>query len=329
MRVADTNEGLLAKLGVECVIHLVWRRLWRLSVREPASPLECVEEDLMDYVRVFIKNELHHKNKVDEGRMRLIMSISVIDQLVERVLCVDQNMAEISCWESIPSKPGMGLHDEALAKLIEGIKKIKNPVSSDVSGFDWSVRWWMLELDAHMRADLAGASGHSRYRRLLLRRAYLLSASVLMLSDGEVWAQIGPGVQKSGSYNTSSTNSRIRWFLAAVAGADRADTMGDDCVESYCEQATQRYLEMGLQLKQYDSCDLQSGVGFCGHIIRDKVELCVPERWERLAANLLQTRPATRIMRDEMLCQIRHELRHSPQLGFVEALVVQSGWLAA
>jgi hypothetical protein len=52
---------------------------------------ELVEGNFCDPVRVFIKAEPHSTNKVNQDRWRLIFAVSVVDQIIERLLCGDQN----------------------------------------------------------------------------------------------------------------------------------------------------------------------------------------------------------------------------------------------
>jgi len=268
MRVAASNALLLETIGADALVDIVVARLESIE----DAPLEAftewtagqlVDAGLVDPVRVFVKNELHSAEKVAEGRHRLIASISVVDQLVERVLNGQQNQAEIVLNEELPSKPGMGLHDEGLDRLARYIgTNFSRPVSSDISGFDWSVPQWLLDLDATVRARLAGVNGdHSMW----WRRARLLGLSRFVLSDGSSYDQVQRGLQKSGSYNTSSSNSRMRVMLGWLAGANEAVlltdlgdswvmAMGDDAVEEDVymdseEVMIKAYKRLGFRLK--------------------------------------------------------------------------------
>jgi mRNA-degrading endonuclease RelE of RelBE toxin-antitoxin system len=116
---AKTTSELISTMGETWLVDLVYYRIvllmltpaWRIR---RLSAVERVEWGLVDPVRVFVKNELHSTKKVRQGRYRLIMSISVVDQLVDRVFSTEQNSEEIRHWKHIPSKPGMGLDDEGL-----------------------------------------------------------------------------------------------------------------------------------------------------------------------------------------------------------------------
>jgi hypothetical protein len=94
-----------------------------------------------------------------------------------------------------------------------------------------------------------------------MRAAWLhcLKNSVLMTSDGMLLAQTVPGIQKSGSFNTASSNSKIRYMLAVFAGAAWAITMGDDALED-CHSDLEVYKLLGVK------CEETTELEFCSHI---------------------------------------------------------------
>lgn len=270
MRSYATNADLLQHLGAEQLAGLVYARLCAIrdAPREAfldATPSMNVQAGLMDPVRVFVKNELHSSTKVQQGRMRLIMSISVVDQLVERVLNAVQNNTEIAQYENLPSRPGMGLNDYGLALTGHRVKtKFRCPTASDVSGFDWSVPQWLIDLDSFARAELAGCSESDN---MWWRRGRLLGHAQIVLSDGTCFDQVQRGIQKSGSYNTSSGNSRMRamlaWMVAANGDPSRIDegevmAMGDDSIEEWPadfddeEDLVNAYARYGFTLKEVE-----------------------------------------------------------------------------
>lgn len=330
MRIARTNEELKTLLGPDVLCSLVYQRLcklYRWKVWDTFDPLLSAQLDLVDPVRIFVKNELHSAEKVATGRMRLISSVSSIDQMVERVLGDDQNKAEIANWATCPSKPGLGLHDDGLETIINEMKKYSDPVETDVSGWDWSVKQWMLDADALCRTLLAGSQPGSKYYDLLRSRAAMLGKSLFIQSDGTVWKQIIAGIMKSGSGWTSSSNSRIRAFLAFCAGVMRAMAMGDDALEEYLAQAKRIYEEYGLMIKDYKRSSLKDGgIEFCSIKFRDTVELSAPVKWAKLLGTLLQKTPRSTLHQEELMVAFRYDMRHSPFLEQACRLIVQSGW---
>lgn len=249
------------------------------------KPRDLVLMGLCDPIRLFVKNEPHPLNKVVEGRFRLISSVSLVDQLVERLLFGPQNEAEIALWQSVPSKPGMGLSQKwqfaALWKDLENKHKSAPAAEADISGFDWSVQRWELEADVCIRIERGNFP--ERLKRAALNRFKCFSNAVFQLSNGELIEQGLPGLMKSGSYCTSSTNSRIRCLMAEIIGAPWCIAMGDDSVEGYVEGAREKYGLLGHTCKDYIPCktdgmDLKE-VGFCSHII--SADSCYLQSWAK------------------------------------------------
>jgi len=339
MTIAKTN-GELLQSHYSLVLRLACVRLELLRTSDPVAVRECtasqlIELGLCDEVRVFVKNELHSDKKLAEGRMRIIMSISVIDQIVERVLNAAQNNAEIGEWEDVPSKPGMGLDDESLHKLRAQMHALgPNPVATDVSGFDWAVPAWLLESDTRMRIWLTGAKGS--IADLFNNRCACLLKSRFLFSNGESWDQQLPGIQKSGSYNTSSSNSRMRVMLAHMVASKFGEdgnciAMGDDAVENNFaprDSAHSRpplaplkeaYAEYGFTVKEA-SYDLE----FCAYSF--KPSGFEPVRWQKMLAGLLATSPRDDAHETELLVALAYELRHSPHKHLAMEIIRASGW---
>ncbi|APG75885.1 hypothetical protein 2 [Hubei sobemo-like virus 1] len=343
MRIAATNKELL-ELHWSLVENAAVARLQLLEEVDyedlrAMSASELVEGGYTDEVRVFVKNELHSRAKVAEGRMRLIMSVSVVDQIVERVLNSAQNQLEISKWETISSKPGMGLDDDSLFSIQEQVHKlgsgVGDPVSSDISGFDWSVPQWALDLDARVRAALSGAP---TWLRVHEKRAVCLGLSQLVFSDGVVWDQLEPGIQKSGSYNTSSTNSRIRvmlaWLVArripqsryggrdALEGGGRAMAMGDDAIETTTcmELLKPNYERLGFVLKE-----VSRDIEFCAYAF-DLAQGYRPLRVVKMVAGLLRTAVRDEQHEEELRVALEYELRHSDKQAWAKHVIRASGW---
>ncbi|UKD40723.1 P2 [Tobacco polerovirus 2] len=274
--------------------HLTFNRLQKmLEVEyEDLSAEQLVQAGLCDPIRVFVKREPHKQAKLDEGRYRLIMSVSLVDQLVARVLFQSQNKREIALWRANPSKPGFGLStDEQVLEFVQALaaqvevdpsELVTNwgeyLVPTDCSGFDWSVAEWMLYDDMIVRNKLTSDLNETTEK---LRFAWLkcISNSVLCLSDGTLLAQRIPGVQKSGSYNTSSSNSRIRVMAAYHCGADWAIAMGDDALESV-NTNLEVYKSLGFKV------EVSGQLEFCSHIFRAP-DLAIPVNERKMLYKLI------------------------------------------
>ncbi|UWX31913.1 putative P2 [Allium polerovirus A] len=256
------------------------------------APEKLVQLGLCDPIRLFVKGEPHKQSKLDEGRYRLIMSVSLVDQLVARVLFQNQNKREITLWRAVPSKPGFGLSTDG--QVLDFMQSLAHQIGvspqtvindwrdylvpTDCSGFDWSVAEWMLEDDMIVRNRLTRDLNATTEK---LRAAWLhcISNSVLCLSDGTLLAQTRPGVQKSGSYNTSSTNSRIRVMAAYHCGATWAMAMGDDALESV-DSNLEEYKNLGFKV------EVSGQLEFCSHVFRAP-DLAIPLNSNKMLYKLI------------------------------------------
>ncbi|AAY90038.1 RNA-dependent RNA polymerase [Chickpea chlorotic stunt virus] len=307
--------------------QLTYDRLKKMSQVnfEDMSAEELVQKGLCDPIRVFVKGEPHKQAKLDEGRYRLIMSVSLVDQLVARVLFQEQNKLEITLWRSIPSKPGMGLSTDAqvtefMSSLSQHVQVPvedlvydweKHVLPTDCSGFDWSVSDWLLQDEMEVRNRLTENNNDLTKR---LRGCWLkcLSNSVLALSDGSLFAQRVPGVQKSGSYNTSSTNSRIRVMCAFHAGASWCIAMGDDALESV-DTDLSVYKDIGLKV------EVSGQLEFCSHIF-EKPDLAIPVNVGKMLYKLIYGyNPecgSIQVLRNyiDACTSVLNELRHDPEM---------------
>jgi hypothetical protein len=278
-----------------------------------------VKEGYCDPVKIFVKNEPHSSLKIKGKRYRPISSVSLVDQLVERLLYSKQNKLEIANWTEIPSKPGIGFDDNAQTKLWSTMSsQIGEAAETDISAWDWSVQEWELKWEADARYVLSG-QGCSGFWRLLRNRAWCEANCVFALSDGRLYTQLIPGKRCSGSYNTSCGNSRMRWAIATLIGCAWAITMGDDCVEQFVPGAREKYEELGHTVKLYKKCDGKS-FEFCSSLFIEGV--AVPLGWSKTMYRLLSQKMPSR----ELLMQFRNELRHSPQLPFCIKLLGLLRW---
>lgn len=332
----STNAAVIAALGEEHIIELTVQRIellesapWELFEDDSITPLDMVMMGLCDPVKVFVKGELHSAKKVAEKRMRIICSVSLIDQMVERVLNEGQNSAEIFNFEHLASKPGMGLHDEGLAHVNECWAQMDLPAGTDISKWDLSVPQWLLDWDASRRAWL---SGHGQVDKgtLYHKRARLLGWSLVVFSDGEIWRQTRRGLQKSGSYNTSASNSACRVMACAkvtpIEFILRVIAMGDDAGEdaawvrewlrsqglpcdnvSIAQELIRRYASLGFVVKE---AEVGFPLEFCAYSYHGAGEVH-PTHWDKMVAKFFWSWPSLDTFADRLLA-LQFELRHSP-----------------
>jgi len=332
----DSSPGIpLVALGVDnnailtdhelLLVKAVYNRLQLLAnndVRQ-LDAVQLVSGGFCDPVRLFVKQEPHSKEKVQTRRFRLIFSVSLVDQLVERFLCGPQNKAEISNWHEIASCPGMGLSlDSQVAHLWDNVQQaasVRPAASSDLKGFDWSVQGFELASDMEARITLSQATG--LFAQCMRSRVRCLSLKVFCLSDGRLYAQLDEGIQASGSYNTSSTNSRVRVAGAFYVGSKWAKAMGDDALEEYTDGAVEKYLEIGKVVKEYTKFGPGEPFEFCSHIFREG-PVAQPINWAKSLYRLLGQSADHISHLVDYLVLIRHTGR-SPQ---IKEVLLRAGW---
>ncbi|QTF33728.1 RNA-dependent RNA polymerase [Grapevine enamovirus 1] len=315
---------------VEAVWDLVRARLERMLTYSWVSPEQAVLDGVCDPVRVFVKGEPHKVAKLHEGRFRIIASVSMVDQLVARMLFQSQNKQELRMWFSIPSKPGMGLStDNQVREFLDSLVAVSGApspeelvadwqkwcVPTDCSGFDWSVPMWLLEDDMECRNRLTADLTQDL---ITLRSVWLkcLGNSLFSLSDGCLLAQTTPGIQKSGSYNTSSSNSRMRVLMSKHAGAKWCVAMGDDAIES-TDTNLSAYEEMGFKCEAADKFD------FCSHIFHSAKVALPTNVGKMLVGPLCGVSPESQSQQDRIrwlmsVGSILQELRHLPPSELAE-----------
>lgn len=168
MMVKKTNEKLLQTEYREYLKDIICDRLYRLSLLPfevtidlgetlkhltaamgkglcAETMLRFMELNCCDPVRTFVKNEPHSITKLEQGRVRLISSVSLADQVIERLLSSPINNNEIYQWEGLPSMPGIGLTtDEDFKRINRLIQAIPEKTQTDIKGWDWSVQYYEL-----------------------------------------------------------------------------------------------------------------------------------------------------------------------------------------
>lgn len=305
------SKGELCDQHGSLVVRAVLERLSLLETLDctglAEDPRYLVANGYCDPVRIFVKNEPHTKEKALDKRWRLISSVSIVDEIIERLLCHTQNEEEIDNWLTCPSKPGIGLSlDEQASSLFESVRPhLKDAAEADVSGWDWCVKWFMFKLEVRARIRLCGAKPDSAFAKILYARVWCLARSVFSTSDGRLFMQTVPGVMKSGSYLTSSTNSRMRVMLAYLIGATWAVAMGDDSLETWTDGAIESYALYGIKVKMFRRCG--TSFEFCSHRFINGV--AIPLNWAKGLFRLLSARPEM-----ERVMQFSDEFRHSPHL---------------
>lgn len=201
-------------------------------------------------LRVFIKREPHKVAKVDEGRLRLIMAVPLVAQVVDHLLFGTQNKKEVDLFDTIPCAPGWGI-------TYGGWRMVDSRAFGlDRKAWDYSVPYWLLMLELRLRFSLT-INANSEWRSLCKRRyAELYQSPLFQLSSGAVYRQCQPGIVKSGAVNTIATNTHCQLLLHAYASflASTDDSgyflaMGDDTLQAEVDPEYVRVLGSIVNLK--------------------------------------------------------------------------------
>lgn len=323
------TKGAIIDNHSEMLIDAVLDTL-RAWTSEPEGQLP---EDAVDLIRggysapmrVFVKAEPHGLDKVAQKRWRIIVMVPIHIVLAEMLIFGTQNEEEINHWDSIPSKPGLGLADDAhIRSILEEVKTkgVNGVAEADVSGYDFSLCDQFFQYDARRRVRLAGAEEGSLFSRAVYNAHHVLNRAVFALSDGKMYAQLKPGVMKSGRYVTSSTNSFIRVLLAHGIGARWCIAMGDDSLEDPVLEAAAKYKKLGVNVKFYTICD--DAFEFCSHTFTDGV--AYPSKPGKMLYNLLsQNGDFTK--KFMLIQQWGFEMRHHPDLDSWEDAITRCEWV--
>lgn len=330
-RLGIKNGEVLSKYPQQIRDEVVYRFNKLLSVDPDALYLMSAEERVYrgfcDPVRVFIKNEPHKLRKIKAKKPRLISSVSLVDQIIDRLLNRHINTNEISQWRDIPSKPGMGFNRESVESIRGSKAKINRPVNADFGTFDWTQQEHDLTQECKFRVrfhttDLTG----STYERIMRNRFDCIMTSLFMTSDGLLIAQRCKGIQKSGLYTTSSGNSRMRTRQAIIAGCEQPMAAGDDCIEDFVETSKERYTRMGYDVRLYEECP--EDFEFCSHNYAADGK-CYSLNHVKELMNMLHRKDLTTLMDKRLaLIQFEDDLGDSPEMGVLLDVLECVGWYA-
>lgn len=343
----QTNADLFKNGYTELIVNAAHERLHLLAskpVPEDATAEELVALGCCDPVRLFNKNEPHKKAKLVEKRVRLIMNVSLVDQVVERVLYGAASRLEIMNHRNLEQKPGLGLSDEEAVHFVEQIKRLSTPeggkvVDDDCSGWDFSYQdedQWMVDESriAQYRAEKEqrwwSLSRETPLAQAIVNRGRCAMLSVMCFSDGQLVAQEAPGIQLSGRYETSSGNSKARKMNSLIVGSRWCTTMGDDAVEQWrkeFEKVVALYAQLGKTVKTWNESTALD-FEFCSSrfVTSGSETKVVAINWEKMCCQLLN-KTGTLEQRTSWLQQVCMELRHSPHLPRLLSLAQETGWM--
>lgn len=268
--------------------------------------------------------------------------MSLIDQLVDRILLQQVQAALTDNWPRLPVQVGIGFTDEQIAEYINQFHKDWFINSDDTKKWDFSV----LEQDLFLCAILTFRSFDksllsekevAKLYNVILNRAKCLSRKVGVLSDGSIFDQMDhthAGIMPSGAFVTAFWNSIIRCEIARIVYSRlnllllMVKAMGDDCntasnqyVES--ELLAKEYLKLGKIMHFSQVSRPGEPFEFCSQMYDRATGKGVPTSWPRMLFRMLGKEPTP-----ELLCSFDFETRNlDPALKQkISTFLFEVGW---
>lgn len=321
-RYAVTNDKALAAYR-PLIVESAIQRLMLLSTGKTVelAPAALVQSGARDLVSPFIKNELHPPRKARLGKWRIVQCVSLVDQLVERVLYTLPVDALKIRYPRSDAVVGIGFTDLMTAEFYDVVVKdmTTDACATDVSGWDTTVGASYIEEAAESVIRSCVNPSDDWVRAVRGHVHGLLNPAFLVPVRGgyEVVSRRRPGGMLSGSYLTTTFNTLARLDVSRLAGSIRCKAAGDDAIELFPPglDPVKAYQKLGFKLRLEPRSD---GFVFCSHLYPhlapDKAPLV---SWRKAVANfLLLNNPSP-----EQIVAIRHELRHNPELEWVLPMI--------
>lgn len=227
----------------------------RFLVEDRWAAIVSGEEPPADPLRVFVKQEPHKIEKIEDGRMRLIQAVSLVDTMIDRILfgemarkaTAPQNVLTTPCTVGWSQMNGGW-------KLLRS-KYPHGAVSIDRKAWDWTVRGWLVDFWERFLISLHPGAPEWWQKAVRYRMTQLFREARFMFSDGVLIVQPEPGIMKSGCLLTLILNSVSQTILHVMAmsalGLDPMESLplscGDDTIQSWFKDID-KYVE---QLSKY------------------------------------------------------------------------------
>lgn len=237
-------------------------------------PTAAVCDGVRDFAKIFIKNEPHKMAKIADGRLRIIVSLSIADYLLERMLWHRQLKCEQDSIYKHGNLVGIGFTPEHATRFVESIAQASSATgcydlwSIDAKAWDWSLvdRASIMEVQLYNRHSGAPVE----LQQLRFAHQFTVLTHSYALRDGKCY-EVGhsyghaSGMMTSGRLRTAQMNSTLATAYAYYAGAVKAWAMGDDCL-AMSRGALRRYEELGPKLGDSVRYDIRRDVfEFCKH----------------------------------------------------------------
>lgn len=335
-----TKRIALDTFGEQIVTMAVWRLAMLIIPDDEFGLLPfrtynpLGDYSLSDPISLFIKGEPHSLEKIRANKLRLISSVSLTDELVERVLLSPACVATLLPLERYKNGVALGFDKNTPEGLIQLLRHFpRSGLEVDVESFDWSQAGWFLacghEIYLHACSDPSPA-----FKRALRNHFRVNACKTFYLESGEIVSMLVPGIEPSGRLTTGDGNTKkrrllyvlSRKLLSACGWTESLDSQqdalfcGDNGLEpiigrpgskihSSIKAISESYASYGFKVK----CDL--GFRFCSATYAPREQTYVPDRIGKMLYGFaLSYSPNwSRSEYSERTEALRHELRFYPE----------------
>lgn len=246
-----------------------------------------------DPSRFFVKQEPHKVEKLDDGRIRLIFSLAVIDQIIDICLFGPSIEARVKAHRTLPTKVGMSFYNGGIDRMFRYMQDNgkKEYASTDFKFWDWSVAMILYLVDLRFRRRMCNNVNSPHYEdwlNLATARNNATMQGEVITSDGRLYRQLVAGIVRSGGLRTIDMNSFCMVFLRACFEVEnypndvklRLVAMGDDTDQHFPRRDHLLFSEWchlhGYNLKVSDELVKLIDTEFCSHTFKQVGQHIVP-----------------------------------------------------
>lgn len=180
------SDGFFNVERVKLLYDLVKFRMVQLLGSEPVA----------DPIRLFVKREPHKAKKLEEGRLRLISSVSLIDSFVDRILFQRLQMNQIDKVGKTPImvgwSPAAGGYRMLSAMCVA--REDQDYLMIDKTAWDWTVKGWMTKALRDIIINLSPGAPDWWIRIVKNRFKLLFRNPIFSFGDGSRAKQQVPGL---------------------------------------------------------------------------------------------------------------------------------------
>lgn len=206
-----------------------------------------------DPMKVFVKQEPHKREKLLEGRYRLIIGTSIIDTMVDRIIFGPVMQSATNPINALRTPCAIGWSPNKGGWRYIAMH-YKDGFSIDRKAWDWSVTEWQVNMWETFIKNLCIDSPKWWLSMVSRRFTCLFYIAKFSFPDGTLIAQGEPGIMKSGCYLTILLNSVAQTILHAVVQLRLNKPIKDNIPLSLGDDTLQRFFpymeEYALQLNK-------------------------------------------------------------------------------